>query len=120
MTKTSAASNGSKASEPDKPKRGLMVLREKEAQGLISLACDALSQTSSVIYDLHQALYGSGEAAEGNLRDRFKVLNEAVSCLRTIEHYLLMLSSVFEEQEQAELGPVVRRPGVLIGPGSAG
>ena len=59
MTKTSAASNGSTASEPDKPEHGLMVLREKEARGLISLACDALSQTSSVIHDLHQALYAT-------------------------------------------------------------
>ena len=49
MTKTSAASNGSTASEPDKkPEYGLMVLREQEARGLISLACDAQSQTSSV------------------------------------------------------------------------
>jgi hypothetical protein len=105
MTKTSAASNGSTASEPDKPRHGLMVLREKETRGLISLACDALSQTSSVVYDLHQALYGSGEAAEGDSRDRLKVLNEALGCLRTIEHYLLMLSSVFEEQDQGGLGP---------------
>jgi hypothetical protein len=110
MTKTTAASNGSKTSTPDKPEHGLIVLREKEAQGLISLACDALSQTSSVIYDLHQALYGPGQAAQGDSRDRFKVLNEAVTCLRTIEHYLLMLSSVFEEQEQAELGPLSTVP----------
>jgi hypothetical protein len=110
MTKTTAASNGSTASTPDKPEHGLIVLREKEAQGLISLVCDALSQTSSVIYDLHQALYDHGETAQGDSRDRFKVLNEAVTCLRTIEHYLLMLSSVFEEQEQAELGPLSTVP----------
>jgi hypothetical protein len=110
MTKTTAASNGSTTSTPDKPEHGLMVLREKEAQGLISLACAALSQTSSVIYDLHQALYDHGETAQGGSRDRFKVLNEAVTCLRTIEHYLLMLSSVFEEQEQAELSPLSTVP----------
>jgi hypothetical protein len=100
MTKTSAASNGSTASEPDKPEYGLMVLREKETRGLISLACDAMSQTHSVVHDLHQALYGrySG-AAEGDSPDRLKVLNEALGCLRTTEHYLLMLSSVFEEQD---------------------
>jgi hypothetical protein len=105
MTKTSAASNGSKASEPDKPEHGLMVLRKKEARGLISLACDALSQTSDVIYDLHKALYSVGDAAEGDSRDRLKVLNEALSCLRTTEHYLLMLSSVFEEQDHGEPDP---------------
>jgi hypothetical protein len=100
MTKTSAASNGSTASEPDKPEYGLMVLREKEARGLISLACDALSEAREVAHDLHQALYGRyGEAAEGDGRDRLTVLNEAVGCVRTTEHYLLMLSSVFEEQD---------------------
>jgi hypothetical protein len=108
MTKTSAASNGSTAREPDKPKHGLLVLREQETRGLISLACDALSQTSDVVHDLHQALYGYGEAAQGDSRDRFKVLDEALSCLRTSEHYLLMLSSVFEEQ--AELGPLSTVP----------
>jgi hypothetical protein len=103
MTKTSAASNGSTASEPDKPEHGLMVLREKETQGLISLACDALSEAREVAHDLHQALYGYGGTAEGDSRDRLKVLNEAVSCLRTTEHYLLMLSSVFEEQDHGAL-----------------
>jgi hypothetical protein len=110
MTKTTAASNGSTTRTPDKPEHGLIVLREKEAQGLISLACDAMSQTSSVIHDLHQALYGSGDIADGDRRDRFTALNEAVTCLRTIEHYLLMLSSVFEEQEQAGLGPLSTVP----------
>ena len=100
MTSTSAASNGSEASTPDKPEHGLMVLREREARGLISLVCDAQSQAGDLIHDLHRALYPYGEAAEGESRDRFKVLNEALSCLRTTEHYLLMLSSVFEEQEQ--------------------
>ena len=105
MTKTSAASNGSTASEPDKPEHGLMVLREKEARGLISLACDAMSQTASVIHDLHQGLYSFGEAAGSDSRDRLTVLNEALSCLRTTEHYLLMLSSVFEEQDNAGAHP---------------
>ena len=100
MTKTSAASNGSTASEPE---YGLMVLREKEARGLIGLACDAMSQTSSVVHDLHQALYSYGEAAESDRPDRLKVLNEALGCLRATEHYLLMLSSVFEEQDHGVL-----------------
>ena len=103
MTKTSAASNGSTASEPDKPAHGLMVLREKETRGLISLACDAMSQTHSVVHDLHQALYSFGEPAEGDSPDRLKALNEALGCLRTTEHYLLMLSSVFEEQDHGAL-----------------
>jgi hypothetical protein len=103
MTKTSAASNGSTASEPDKPEHGLMVLREKETRGLISLACDAQSQTGSVLHDLHQALYSFGEPAEGDRPDRLKVLNEALGCLRATEHYLLMLSSVFEEQDHGAL-----------------
>jgi len=107
MTKTDAASNGSKASGPDKPDHGLLVLREKETQGLISLACNALSEGREVMHDLHQALYGYGEAADGDSFDRHQVLNEALSCLRTTEHYLLMLSSVFKEQDQDQggLGP---------------
>ena len=103
MTKTSAASNGSTASEPDKPEHGLMVLREKETRGLISLACDAQSQTGSVLHDLHQVLYSFGGTAEGDRPDRLKVLNEALGCLRATEHYLLMLSSVFEEQDHGAL-----------------
>jgi hypothetical protein len=110
MTKTSAASNGSTTIESDKPEHGLMVLRDREARGLISLACDALAETSPVMHGLHQALYRCGEATEGDSRDHLQVLNEALSCLRTTEHYLLMLSSVFEEQDQAELGPLSDRP----------
>jgi hypothetical protein len=105
MAKTEAASNGSKTDEPDKPTHGLMVLREKETQSLISLACDALSETREVIHDLHQDIYGYGESAECDSRERLQVLNEALSCLRTTEHYLLMLSSVFKEQEQDGLDP---------------
>lgn len=105
MTKTSAASDGSKAREQDKPDHGLMVLRDKEAQGLISLACDALSETREISHDLHQVIYGYGDAAEGDSRDRLQVLNEALSCLRTTEHYLLMLSSIFQEQAHGGLGP---------------
>ena len=106
MTKTSAASNGGKASTPDKPRHGLIVLRGEEAQGLISLASRAMSQTSDVIHDLHQVLYGyrHGGAAESDDRDRLQMLNEALSCLRTTEHYLLMLSSVFQEQDHGEPG----------------
>jgi hypothetical protein len=110
MTKTSAASNGSKTNEPDKPDHGLIVLREKEARGLISLACDALSEGREVMHDLHQALYGYGEAAEGASCDRQKALNEALSCLHATEHYLLMLSSVFGEQDQGGLGPLSDDP----------
>jgi hypothetical protein len=107
MTKTSTASNGSTAIESDKPEHGLTVLRTQETKGLISLACDALSQASNVAYDLHQAIYDHGEAAEGDSLDRQQLLNEALSCLRITEHYLLMLSSVFEEKEkdQGLLGP---------------
>ena len=104
MAKTDAASNGSKEREPDNPEHGLLVLRDKEAHGLINLACDALSEGREVIHDLHQAIYGYGEAADGDSRDRFAVLNEALSCLRTTEHYLLMLSSVFQEQDHGETG----------------
>jgi hypothetical protein len=103
MTKTSAASNGGTASEPDKPDHGLLALRDREAEGLIRLAFDALSETREVTHDLHQAIYGYGEPAEGDSRDRLTVLNEALSCLRTTEHYLLMLSSLFQEQDHGEL-----------------
>jgi hypothetical protein len=104
MTKTNAASNGSKASTPDKPTHGLIVLREEETQGLISLASRAMSQTGDVIHDLHQVIYHHGEVADSDSSARLRMLNEALRCLRTTEHYLLMLSSVFEEQDNANCG----------------
>jgi hypothetical protein len=111
MTKTTAADNGNTTTipldvvaKPDTPDHGLIVLRDKEARGLIGLACDALSETREVTHDLHQAIYGYGEPADGDSRDRFQVLNEALGCLRTTEHYLLMLSSVFQEQDHGEPG----------------
>ena len=104
MAKTEAASDGSKAREPDKPTNGLIALREKETRGLISLACDAMSQTHQDVYALHEALY-NGDTAESDSRARLQMLNEALSCLRITEHYLMMLNSIFEEQARGVLDP---------------
>ena len=100
MTKTSAASNGSTASEPDKTRaRADGPAREgspRADQPGLRRPCRRPALSSMTCTRPSTAL---GEPAEGDSPDRLKVLNEALGCLRTTEHYLLMLSSVFEEQD---------------------
>jgi hypothetical protein len=84
-----AKRNGEKAA----PEHGLVVLRGKEGRGLISLACDALSETYDLAIQMHTRLYGKDPAAD---RDLPQLNGEALSCLETAEHYLLMLGSVIE------------------------
>ena len=42
------AANGGTSTSDRKPEHGLSVLRRVEAQGLIRIACDALSETSQI------------------------------------------------------------------------
>jgi hypothetical protein len=86
-----AKRNGEKAA----PEHGLAVLRGKEGRGLISLACDALYETSNLASDMHAQLYATDPAAD---RDLQQLLADTQACLETAEHYLLMLGSVIEER----------------------
>jgi hypothetical protein len=71
------------------------VLRDKEGRGLISLACDALHEVSDLAHDMHTQLYGKDPADDRQVQ---QLNGEALKCLETAEHYLLMLGSVIEER----------------------
>jgi hypothetical protein len=98
ITPITAASNdgddGKREDDKARPEHGLAVLRDREGRGLISLACDALYEASTLAQEMHTQLYTS--PAEG--RDLQQLHGEAVTCLETAEHYLLMLGSVLEER----------------------
>jgi hypothetical protein len=95
ITAANDGDNDKRTNEKASPEHGLFLLRGKEGRGLISLACDALGETSSLAYELHAQLYAKEPADD---RDLLQRLGEALSCLETTHHYLLMLSSVLEER----------------------
>jgi len=101
ITPITAASDGDSSPAKDEkaePEHGVSVLRHKEGRGLISLACDALHETSDLAYQMHAQLYATDPADD---RDLVQLNGEVLACLETAEHYLLMLSSIFEERERA-------------------
>ena len=79
------------------PEHGLAVLRGKEGRGLISLACDALYEVSNLAHEMHAQLYAKEPAED---RELLQLMGEALTCLETGQHYLLMLSSIVEERER--------------------
>ena len=87
--------NGPRTEEKAGPEHGLFVLRGREGRGLISLACDALGETFTLAHEMHARLYAKDPAED---RDLLQHLGEALACLETAHHYLLMLSSVLEER----------------------
>ena len=98
ITPITAASTGDTDQRTDEkvpPERGLYVLRKREGHGLISLACDALYETSNLASQMHAQLYAT-DPAEG--QDLQQLMGETQACLETAEHYLLMLGSVIEER----------------------
>jgi hypothetical protein len=105
MTEASAASNGGKTSTTGDRQHGLTVLRDLEAKALISLAVDGAVQTENMLHDLHKLIYHDQGAGDSDSRDRGRMLDEALKCLGTTEHYLLMLGSVFEEQAKTNNRP---------------
>lgn len=100
MTGTSNASNGDKttAKEAVQPEHGMSVLRNIEAKGLITLVCDALRQAMSVTHEMHGAIYKYDQEAKVSQEDLCRMREDALVCLSTSEHYLLMLGSVIEDQ----------------------
>ena len=99
ITPITAVDNAGKSPEDTgekaRPGHGLSVLRDKEGRGLISLACDALSETYDLAHDMHTQLYASDPADDRQVQ---QLMGEALSCLQSAEHYLLMLGSVLEER----------------------
>ena len=100
MTASSNASNGDEttAHEAAQPKHGLSVLRNAEAKALIHLACDAVSEAMWVTSQMHGAIYGYEQEVKLDQEDLGHLRDEALTCLSTSEHYLLMLSTVLEDQ----------------------
>jgi hypothetical protein len=106
ITPISAGKNGDtskRASQEAPPEHGLSVLRGKEGRGLISLACDALSEAFGLAHVMHAQLYAKDPADDRALQ---QLNGEAQACLEAAEHYLLMLGSVIEERT-APPGPEV-------------
>ena len=100
ITPITAASDGDSGPAKDEkaePEHGVSVLRHKEGRGLISLACDALGETFTLAHEMHARLYANDPADD---RDLLQLMGEALTCLETGQHYLLMLSSIFEERER--------------------
>ena len=95
-TTTIKAVKNSTATEPAKREHGLAVLRDKEVRALISLACDALSETHTTIYDIHDLIYKrDAEVPDAQIQQN---LEEALTCWQTTDHYLRMLGSVLDER----------------------
>jgi hypothetical protein len=101
ITPITAASNGGELPKDEKarPGHGLAVLRHKEGHGLISLACDALHETSDLAHEMHAQLYAKDPADDRQVQ---QLLEETLTCLQAAEHYLLMLGSVIEERATAQ------------------
>ena len=97
ITSITAASDGENAAQRQATERthGLAVLRDSEAKALISMACDALSETHALGSQMHGAIYDRTSGMPCTpLQDK---LAELLACMETAEHYLLMLGSVFDE-----------------------
>jgi hypothetical protein len=96
-TSITAASDGETtvSRQTHERQHGLAVLRDSEAKALISLACDALSETHALGSQLHTGIYDPAHGTTcTNLQD---TLAELLACMERAEHYLLMLGSVFDE-----------------------
>ena len=102
ITPITAASKDGDTDKPTEnkvtPEHGLAVLRDREGQGLISLACEALYETSNLASEMHARLYPADPADD---RELLQLMGEALACLETGQHYLLMLSSIVEERERS-------------------
>ena len=97
ITPITAASDGEHTAGQQSTQRehGLAVLCDSEAKALISLACDALSETHALGSQMHTGIY---DPPSGTTCTRLQdTLAELLACMERAEHYLLMLGSVFDE-----------------------
>jgi hypothetical protein len=99
MAKTTDASDGGKPAVKQAVQRehGSSVLREKEIKALIGLACDALSEVLGVADEMHTAIYGYKQETKVSHDELFRMRDDALACLSTSEHYLLMLGNALED-----------------------
>ena len=109
ITQITAASDGDTTAPRRAHERehGLAVLRDSEAKALISLACDALSETHALGSQLHTVIYDPPSGT--TCTESQDTLAELLACMERAEHYLLMLGSVLDESTRPP------RPGI---PGS--
>jgi hypothetical protein len=96
MSKTTALKpvNGSPGS--DERPCGVASLRDREAKALISLVCEALSETSEITHRMHSALY-KGDASDGSDEVGRRAV-DALVCLQATDHYLRMLRDTLTDQ----------------------
>jgi hypothetical protein len=89
-TPINAASDGMITSKTEQ-KDPVACLRDEEARGLISVACDALRVTSDLAHQIHTHIYkpDGNSAAEPQRK-----LLAALTCMETADHYLRMLDEV--------------------------
>jgi len=95
-TTTMAAANGGPTTTPAPREHGLAALRAHETKALISLASDAMSEVFDLVHQLHAVIYAEQPDTQAE-----PLLDEALLCLQTAEHYLLMLGSVFEQRRKS-------------------
>ena len=95
ITAASGGDNGTRTDEKAPPEHGLFALLGKEGRGLISLARDALHETSGLVHEMHAQLHAKNTADDRELQQQ---LAEAVACLETTHNYLHMLSNVLEQR----------------------
>jgi hypothetical protein len=97
-TPTIKAVTSGPTSDP-KPEHGLSVLRRIEAQGLIRIACDALSETSEIASQIHRGVYSDpGTVPAADLQ---RLLLDALTCMETADHYLRMLDEVIDPGDES-------------------
>jgi hypothetical protein len=102
-TTIKAVSNGTTA-DPQEHEHGLAQLRAKESKALISMACDALHETSAVTHTMHGLIFDRNQADDPGARIRAR-LEEALACMETAEHYLRMLDSALDERTADSQAP---------------
>ncbi len=100
MTSSQTTSNGTTVDHrtDTQHKHGMHVLRRKETTGLIGLATNALYEATQLGYEAHGVIYHPDETSVCDSQVR-QTVREVLACLRTAEHYLLMLDSVYVERE---------------------
>jgi hypothetical protein len=76
---TAASNDGDPAkNEKSQPEHSLRALRDMEGRGLISLASDALHETSNLAHEVHAQLYAEDPADDRQLR---QLNGDALACL---------------------------------------
>jgi hypothetical protein len=98
--KIQAVTDGTTTGQTDR-ESSVGALRRKEAKGLIELACDSVSMTHALTYEMHMSIYQDLDSTPlSELRER---LFAALTCMETADHYLRMLDDVLADIPQLSL-----------------